>query len=148
MAKGLTNDYLENITFKFIGSSFLGVYPCDAHPKIPKKNFSIIFNTGKKDSDGEHFIAISVSNKKAFYFDPFGERPANADIIKFLSSLERTFTWNKIKIQHEVSSFCGFYCLAYLVSLKRRISFSRFKNLFSIRNLKQNDKKVIEFLTK
>lgn len=148
MAKGLTNDYLKTITKKFIGPSFIGVFPCDVHPKTKKKNFSLIFNTGKKDSDGEHFIAISVSNKKVFYFDPFGERPTNDDILKFISSLERTLTWNTTKIQHEASSFCGFYCLAYLVSIKRRVSFSRFKNLFSIQNLKKNDEKVIEFLTK
>ena len=114
-----------------------------------RKKISLLFSTRAKKIRMENTLSLFLfQTKKAFYFDPFGERPANADIIKFMSSLERTFTWNKIKIQHEVSSFCGFYCLAYLVSLKRRISFSRFKNLFSIQNLKQNDKKVIEFLTK
>lgn len=148
MAKGLTNKYLENITKKLIGSSFIGVYPCDVHPVTKKKNFSLIFNTGKKDSSGEHFIAISVSNKKVFYFDPFGEKPSNTDILKYITSLKRKLTWNTRKIQHDTSSFCGFYCLAYLVSIKRKMSFSRFKSLFSNQNLKENDKKVVKFITK
>ena len=148
MAKGLTNDYLENICRKIIGSSFIGVYPCDVHPKARKKNFSIIFNTGDQHSKGEHFVALSVSNKKIFYFDPFGEKPTNHDILSFIFKLNLPLTWNTKKIQHETSSFCGFYCLAYLYSEKKKIPFSRFTNLFSTNDLKKNDKTVIEFLMK
>lgn len=148
MAKGLTNDYLESTCKKIIGPSFIGVYPCDVHPKVRKKKFSVIFNTGDQYSTGEHFVALSISNKKVFYFDPFGEKPTNHDILSFISKLNLALAWNTKKIQHESSSFCGFYCLAYLYSVKKKIPYSRFKNLFRTHDLKKNDKTVIKFLTK
>ena len=44
---GLTNKELETYGKKFLGKSFLGVYPCDSHPrdlnKLKNKSFSFIF---------------------------------------------------------------------------------------------------------
>lgn len=146
MSKGLTNSYLEKITRKLIGPSFLGVHPCDVYPKKTKSSFSLIFNTGRKYTSGEHFVAIRAQKNIVFYFDPFGEPPKNVFIKNFLSGLNRPVQSNKVQIQDDTSNFCGFYCLAYLMSSKKKMNLDRFINLFSTKKKKENDKKVIEFI--
>lgn len=150
MSKGLTNAYLEKITSIFINKNFVGVFPCNIHIKPNKKNFSIIFNTGEYNTDGEHFVAIKFFTDKIIYFDSFGEKPTNKNILKFINTNKknRRILWNSTKIQDDSSSFCGFYCLAFLLSVKRKMPFNRFINLFSIQNKKENDVKVIKFITK
>lgn len=149
--KGLTNEYLHALSKKLIGKEFLGVYPCDVIPKMKNNSTSfIIFNTGRSNTEGEHFVAIKVTKKNVFYFDSFGEPPSNKDISNFLLAIigRKKFEYNISPIQDDSSNFCGFYCLAYLMSAKKKWSFKRFKNLFSIQNKKKNDSKVIKFIVR
>lgn len=148
MLRGLTNSYLEKTAKKFLDKKFLGVYPCNVHPKTKRRTFSIIFNTGKSDTEGEHFIAVNFTLKSIFYFDPFGEPLLNKDIILFIENnkKKRSLSVNTFKMQDDNSNFCGFYCLAYLISIKRKMPYKKFINLFSIQNKKNNDKIVINFI--
>jgi hypothetical protein len=148
MSRGLTNKYLENLSRKLLGSKFLGVYPCDVHPKTQKTCFSIIFNTAKEGTSGEHFVCLDVREKIIFYFDSFGEAPKNKFIKKFLFNIKekKIIFWNRVQIQDDSSNFCGFYCLAFLMSMKNKIHFDRFINLFSIKNKKENDQTVVKFI--
>lgn len=149
MSRGLTNSYLEKLSRKILGSSFTGVYPCDVHPRTRRKSFSVIFNTAPQSNTlGEHFVAIKVKKKLVFYFDPFGEPPTNEDIKKFLIGIggDRAIKWNGVQIQDNSSNFCGFFCLAFLISAENKIRFSRFINLFSIQNKKENNKKAVDFI--
>lgn len=148
MSKGLTNSFLSKISKKILGSDFLGVYPCDVRPKKQKTSFLVIFNTGRKHTKGEHFIAIKIRRKEIFYFDPFGEPPTNDFILSFLADVKkkRKIFWNRVQIQDNSSNFCGFFCLAYLISAQRKMPLNQFINLFSKENKKINDKIVIEFI--
>ena len=146
MSGGLSNSFLERIGKKILGSDFVGVFPCDVHRKSRKKTYLIIFNTGRKNTLGEHFVAIKIGKKSVFYFDPFGEPPTNSFIKEYISKLKRPLNWNIVQIHHNSSNFCGFYCLAYLMSVKKKMSFKKFLNLFSIQNKKSNDKKVVDFI--
>jgi len=150
MAKGLTNDYLEKITKKIVcNHHFLGVFPCDIHPNINvNKTFSIIFNTGDSTTSGEHFVAIYRNKKSFFYFDSFGLKPNDINIIDFIEKnrQSRHFSWNNKPMQDKLSNFCGFYCLAFIVSKDRNISFNVFKRF--INKKQNNDKNVIYFLLK
>jgi hypothetical protein len=148
MSKGLTNSYLQKLTKKLIGSNFLGVFPCDLYPTRIKTTFSLILNTAPHNTSGEHFIAIRATKKSVFYFDSFGEPPKNEQIKSFLSRIikNRSFNWNEVQIQDDSSNFCGFYCLAYLMSAKKKMKHDRFINLFVEENKKENDKKVTNFI--
>ena len=83
MSKGLTNQYVEQLCKQLLKKHFIGVYPCDIQPKITKKNFSIVFNTGDSTTKGEHFIALYVKNKIIYYFDSFGRIPRDNNILSF-----------------------------------------------------------------
>ena len=150
MSKGLTNKYVEKTCRDLFGKNFIGVFPCDMHPKIrQRKNFSLIFNTGDSSTKGEHFIAIYFNEKNLFYFDSFGKKPNDKNIIKFIKSQQRKIKkiifWDK-PIQDVNSSYCGFYCIGFLMHKYYKIL--NFKKQFKTDNLIKNDDIVINFIVK
>ena len=148
MVEGLSNAYVENIFKKIIGSSFIGVYPCDIHPIIKLKHFSIIFNTGDSSTKGEHFIAIFTNRNSFFYFDSFGKKNTDKNVQVFIEkhAKKKKMYISKQKIQHDNSSFCGFYCIAFLISKYRKLK--NFRESFSKYGLMKNDENVVQFICK
>jgi hypothetical protein len=146
--KGLTNDYLEKICKKILPKTFLGVFACDRPPKVLKKHkFSLIFNTGLSSSSGEHFVAVFVKNKRVYYFDSFGEPISNHYIASFLSQFSDHYYMQYKKIQDDLSNFCGFYCLAFLINMYKDRSTRNFISQFKHKtNLMMNDQKVVNFI--
>lgn len=149
---GVTNGYLEKIAKKFIGKSFLGVFPSDSHPNVSKKqNYSVIFNLSEHNEEGTHFVCLYYNGKILKFFDPLGDKLNNSNIKLFI---EKNLKNNKIfcdlkyKIQSDESNFCSFYCLAFLLSQKLNQSTKKFFSLFNHNNLRKNDDVVIKFLTK
>jgi len=146
MINGLSNEYVNEICQSFFGKSFLGVFPCDIHPKPRSKKFSLIFNTGDSSTSGEHFVAIYYNKKSIFYFDSFGLPPNDQNIIKFLSFYrqgKKLISWKK-RIQDSNSSFCGFYCIGFL--LHKYKDDKKFPKIFHTKNLKLNDEKIVKFI--
>lgn len=146
--KGLTNDYLEKLCKKVLPKSFVGVHPCDKTPEVNKKsNFSLIFNTGLSSSSGEHFVAVFAKNSRIFYFDSFGEPISNEYIKNFLSQFSNHYYMHHRKIQDDLSNFCGFYCLAYLINMYKGRSTQNFISHFKHKtDLMMNDQKVVKFI--
>lgn len=146
---GITNEYLEKLGDKILKNNFVGVFPCDLPPdNIKRKTFSIIFNTGKSNTKGEHFISIFVNTNNIFYFDSFGNNISNKFIQDYLKTLlkKRKWHYNKFKIQHNKSIFCGFFAIAFLLSKYKKMHHKTFIRNFSKNRLKQNDKKVVKFI--
>ena len=53
--------------------SYLGTFPLDRLPDLPNKfPKSIIINTDQSNKPGDHWIAIVLTEKHAYYFDSFG----------------------------------------------------------------------------
>jgi len=149
---GLTNAYVEKLCKKILKHhTFLGVYPCDIHPKFDKRrNFSVVFNTGDSTTSGYHFVCIYVNKKTLFYFDSFGDDISlDPNIKRFTENFpNKCLCQNTQKIQHNLSQFCGFYCIAYLLSKDLNIPEDIFKSQFNEKNLLENDKNVIYFIKK
>lgn len=150
MINGLTNGYLEKICNRILSNIFIGVFPCDVHPIIKNNTFSIIFNTGKSNTNGEHFVAIFVNKNSVYYFDSFGEKCSNNNILKFINKnkKKRKIFYNPIKIQDDLSNFCGFFCLAYLLSKDINYTQQKFINLFNLKCLNNNNKTIVNFIVK
>lgn len=147
MSKGITNGYLENISKKILGKNFLGVFPCDVHPKINNKpEFYIIFNLSKHNETGSHFVCLYSNKKNIFYFDSFGEKLKNEEINNFVKNQKGKIKENTVKIQCDQSDFCGFFCLGFLISKKMKLPQSKFFSKFHRTKLDQNDKKIIKFI--
>jgi hypothetical protein len=145
---GLTNRYVEKIGKKILGGIFLGVFPCDLHPKVGRrKTFCLIFNLSKHNEKGTHFVAIFASKDALFYFDPFGKKISNSYVKKFIDRIIRTrqLKQNKKCIQSKTSIFCGFYCLSFLLSQKIGVSIKNYLSIFDS-DLNKNDEITIDFI--
>lgn len=147
MGKGITNGYLQNISRKILGDEFYGVFPCDLPPKSQKSKFFIIFNLSKHDEKGTHFVAIFFTSNKIFYFDSLGDKLTNKHILKYLKKFKKTLIEESVKIQSDKSDFCGFFCLAYLISKKLKMNSKIFFDHFNKQNLLLNDDKIIDFIS-
>ena len=124
---GFSNQFIENVGAELIGSSFYGVFPCDAYPIIKKKNFSIIFNLSKHDEVGSHFIALIKNEKNIYYFDSFGKKCKNSYILKFMKKFNLPILHNGFQVQDRSSSYCGLFCLFFIIFF----NFYTYTNLFS-----------------
>jgi len=146
---GLTNEYVENLGKKICGKHFLGTFPCDILPDVHKQScFSLIINLSKHNTLGSHFICIFADKTNILYFDPLGNKCTNKYILKFIheNRKKRKLKLKFKKIQSDKSIYCGFFCLAFLLSkhlnITHKIFFSRFDN----KNYESNDDYVISFI--
>lgn len=145
---GLTVEYVEQIGKQiFKKKHFLGCFPANIHPKNKRKIFSLIFNLSKHDEEGTHYIAIFANEKMLMYFDPFGDSCTNKNIKKFIAKHKknRKFKEVKRKIQSSDSNFCGFFCLAFILSQELKIPVSKFYTMFH-NDLDLNDDVTTEFI--
>ena len=146
---GLTNQYVEELGKKILGKHFLGTFPCDIQPIVDKKKiFSLVFNLSKHDSKGSHFIAIFADENNMLYFDPLGHKCENADILHFMTKVrsKRKMRTKFQKIQDCNSIFCGFFCIAFLLSRHKNESLTNFFKHFSKQKLIKNDVLVIKYI--
>jgi len=146
---GLTNQYVEELGKKILGKHFLGTFPCDIQPIVDKKKiFSLVFNLSKHDSKGSHFIAIFADENNLLYFDPLGHKCENTDILQFMTKVrsKRKMRTKFQKIQDCNSIFCGFFCIAFLLSRHKNESLSNFFKHFSKQKLIKNDVLVIKYI--
>jgi len=149
MLLGLTNNELEKMSKKILGETFLGVYPSNAKPEIPKySDFSIIFNLSKHNEKGTHFVTVLKKKKSVFYFDSYGKPCENKNILIFLNQLSQFYYYNKFSIQADNSIFCGIFCLGFLLSTQKlNLTPEKYINLFSHKS-NENDTIVTNFIVK
>lgn len=143
---GLTNRFVEKVGKKILGTKFKGVYPADSHPNM-KFNKYIIFNQSNHDEIGTHFVCFGIVKNRLIYFDSLGFKLNNNKLIKFRKTKLRKnlkFVDMRVKIQSKVSNFCGIFCLAFLLSLKRKDN--KFFNQFDFNNLKNNDEIALNYI--
>lgn len=143
---GLTNQYVESVGKKILKRiNFLGVFPCDIQPTIKHKKFSLIFNTGDSSSKGEHFVAIFAHKKTFYYFDSFGKKPTDYNITNFINNAigSRRLIINCITIQADTSTFCGYFCLGFLLAMDRKL---KFYPQFHKCNLIKNNDVIVKFI--
>ena len=149
MSIGLSNDYVEKLCKTLVNNhKFYGVFPCDYHPSVKAKTFSVIFNTGDSSTPGEHFVGIYCNNKYCFYFDSFGRYPDDENIKTFINNNigSRRLIVNYQQVQHEDSNFCGFFCVGFVLSKDKRVK--SYLNMFNNKHLMSNNNIVIIFILK
>ena len=149
MLEGLTNAYIEKNGLKLI-KNFLGCYPADINLKTKKKNFSVIFNLSNHNETGTHFVAISCNKDVIIYFDSFGNPCTNKHLKLFLEKncRNKKLIYNKTKVQSDKSTFCGIFCLGFLLSQQNNITLNNFLKIFHPTNLPVNDQIILEFFKK
>jgi len=146
---GITNKDLEILCKKFFDKTFLGVYPSDTSLKFKPYYSAVIFNLSAHNEKGTHFIAIIKKLNKIIYFDSFGEKCTNKNILKFIDQYFLPIEYNSTKIQDDTSSLCGYFCFYFLfICFFKSKSLKHFLKKFKTKNLKTNDKKLLNCIVK
>jgi hypothetical protein len=144
---GLTNIYLQDV----IGGTcetFIGVFSCDELQDIPPQNqFSLVCNFSPSNMKGTHFIALYVTASSTYYFDSYGLPCIDPEINKFVVSLNRAKNYSSAaSIQDMYSTFCGYYCWGFILSMEQNNNVSYITHFNRKRLKDKNDIKCIKFI--
>ena len=122
---------------------FLGCFAWDQLPPFPSSlPKSIIINTAKSDSRGEHWVAIVLQKKQCFYFDSFGLSIINDYILEFIRDAYNKVTYTDNCIQSANSDMCGKFCIAFIKYVHSKSSYNTFIEQFDFVKLYKNDEIV------
>ena len=130
---------------KKISNIFIGVFACDDLPKNISLPCCLIVNTKPKNHPGEHWTSIYIDSlERGTYFCSYGLKPVS-QVTKWLQKNTKSWVRNKKRIQGDISTTCGQYCICFLHFICRCVSFSLFLSLFT-NNLFENDQFVTLFI--
>ena len=126
--------------------SFIGCFPFDQLPALPKKlPAKLIINTGASSTEGEHWVALLLKPKSCFYFDSFGIPIINHEIHKFLQKKYKKVTFSALCIQDFRSNKCGEFCIIFLKNVSNKKTYLSFLKRFNDANLLFNDGLIENF---
>ena len=121
-------------------SNYMGTFSMNRLPDLPNSfPKSIIINTDPANKVGDHWVALVLTDQRAFYFDSFGIEIINEEVKEFLIPKYTTIIFNNLCIQHISSDKCGAYCIYFVRSVHDLKSFYKFLSNFSDNNLRMND---------
>ena len=127
--------------------SFLGVFSIDTliDPKI-FPSYTIINFSRAKDV-GTHFVSLLFLNKRTCcYFDPLSLPFIPRKIKLYMFANSQNVLKINFKIQNEMSSFCGFFCLLPIMLHANNLSIIKGITLFE-QGIIENDEICIEVLS-
>ena len=139
-ARGVTNIYVEFLCSTYL-KHFKGVYPCDllSHVNLKPKE-SIIVNLSRSSEPGSHFVALCQMENYCLYFDPYGMKCFNLDLLKYFKdrSIDTIFYSARQLQPFLISYFCSYYCISALICFEKNLSLHHFQEMFSS-DLGKND---------
>jgi len=152
MKKELTNFDLENIC-KRLKIALANVIAKDEW-KLLTKNGNYIINLENHNQAGSHWVALVMGKSSCVYMDSFGMPPPE-QIYELLEKKYKKVPYNKMEIQDMDSTYCGYFCIAFLSMFKKRggvktnnqmlAKLQDFQSHFS-KNTNENDRLLREYL--
>ena len=124
---------------------FLGVFALDTLPTSVPIPSSIVCNTAKAGSKGEHWVAIFI-NKEGYgdYFCSYGVSPRH-EFRTFLNKNCFSWNFNRKRLQGDLSTTCGQYCVFFIFCRNLGLPMYKFLSLFT-HNHDENDEIVTAFI--
>lgn len=127
---------------------FLGTFPADVCPELPKeKPFCLVWNTDPSSMGGSHWVAcIADTRGCVHYFDTTGSHP-NSLIMNNINKMgaRKKFVVQKA-IQPFLSDMCGQYCIYFIINWKMGRNLKFIISRFSTKNTARNDAMVKQWL--
>ena len=124
---------------------FRGVFASDELKKQMVASYpsAYIVNTDPSYNPGEHWVAVYFNHLgRAKFFCSYGESPKTYDFEKWIQKNSTSWIYHKTRLQGDLSSVCGQYCLFFLLHRLREISI---KDFFT-QDIDLNDSLVNEFI--
>lgn len=151
---GLTNLYISNLLKNELKvENFQDVYSADTVPKTllhhkDQKTRTCIVNLSKASEEGSHFVALIVGPKSVTVEDSLSLPLdiCSPILYKAIKAAKKRLKYSiDYPIQRLESSFCGFYCI-YFVLMNASKQFSNRNNVqpFISKPVKRNDHIVIK----
>lgn len=139
-----TNIYLNSVLFP-ISKYYGGTFSANNIPSTTQEA-SFIVNLSLTGEIGTHFVCVIIKKTFLYYFDSFGEPCYNEHINNYMVQYNRPIYHNAIRIQHDKSKFCGFFCmLQVLLSDDKHYNFSL--RFFTTQdNLWKNDRLCVQYI--
>jgi hypothetical protein len=148
---GVTNKYIEDF-LRPVTKHFIGVFSANNLPKHLSKSetFSLICNHDNLGEAGSHFISIVHVGICILYIDSLGFPCTIDDIRNFLWSFQLPVFYNSRQLQSVDSSFCGFYCILYVLHFDQMFNYHVLppKLVFNVIELNENDMLCIKQIRK
>ena len=131
---------------------FEGTFSCDEFVPLKKRGIQCyIVNTGRRSSEGYHWIAIyrDIDKRKIFYFDSLASPiMMYKELYKNHILYNFTIIYVNRRIQGIISSLCGHYAVTFLIHMLKYKRTSDFYHLFNVKNTIQlNDRIVCNYIT-
>ena len=108
---------------------FQGVFMKDQLPDKLERGSYVINLQSSKEGNGTHWVCLYYTPNFSYYYDSYG----------FIAPLEvqnkiTPYMYNDLEIQDIDSTACGFYCVAFILYLNKKMNiekaFMEFINLF------------------
>jgi hypothetical protein len=127
---------------------YIGCFPSDWVPtKRMRVPLAFVANTDDSQGSGKHWCAFYVDrNRRGMFFDSFGDPPTSysASFNKFFEENCAEWRWNKLPLQHVLSTSCGYYACYALLMRARGLGLEEILEPFSKHNPAYNDELVHE----
>lgn len=108
---------------------FHGVFMKDLLPKKLERGSYIINLQSSKEGSGTHWVCLYYTPNYSYYYDSYGFVPPLEVQKKIIP-----YMYNDLEIQDIDSTACGFYCIAFVLYLNKKMNiekaFMEFINLF------------------
>lgn len=100
----------------FVGTFALDQIPIIKHRKYSDRTYHFVVNTQTHNLPGQHWIGVTIRNKTAYIFDPFGSPPSQL-LIHYLKrrTTARNFQYNKKQLQPLGTVICGHLVIQHLL---------------------------------
>ena len=109
---------------KIIPTYFCGVFSSDTIPiDFHLHNGGYIVNLSKYNSQGTHWVAIIVKEKRVFYCDPLNLPFIPNDIVNRLNMSDHVQTL-AYQVQPYNSVYCGFYAMMFVLASYFNINYN------------------------
>ena len=92
---------------------------------------------------GTHWVALSVSNKTATYFDSFGIEHMPKEVKIFIGN--RNIITNIYRIQNYDSIMSGYLCIVFINYIIMGKNLTDYTDLFSPNKFKKNDDIIFNY---
>ena len=115
------NDWLKD------GKHFIGCFAKESLPAFPSS-----FPKSMIVKCDNHFVGIVLLRKQCLYFDSYGEKIIDRELIEYLYPYYEYVIFSSNVIQHERSKNCGKFCALFVQLVIDKNSFMQFINLFNL----------------
>ena len=97
-------------------SHYLGNYSHDMIPRLRNRPFSLIVNYHDSTKPGSHWVALYYLPSQPYirFFDSYGLPPSDIIQLKCREYLNKKILYSTSRIQNNLSSYCGLYCVYFI----------------------------------